>query len=114
MDLQLKGKKVLITSSTMGIGKAIATLLAAEGATVIINGRNQDKIDQTILDIEASYPDISLGFIAADLGTKEGCEQVIAPYPDIDILINNLGIFEPVDYFDATDKDWYKQFEVNI
>ncbi|WP_040981260.1 SDR family NAD(P)-dependent oxidoreductase [Oceanobacillus jeddahense] len=114
MQLQLKGKTALITGSTSGIGKAIAISLAAEGAKVIINGRNQEKIKQTIAGIHSEYPENLVDSIAADLGTKEGNEQVIEKYPHIDILINNLGIFEPVDYFDTTDEDWYKQFEINM
>ncbi len=114
MNLQLKGKTALITGSTSGIGKAIAVSLAAEGANVILNGRHQEKINQTIEFIQSEYPEASIDFITADLGTKEGCERVIEKYPNVDILVNNLGIFEPVDYFDTTDEDWYKQFEVNM
>ena len=114
MHLQLKGKTALITGSTSGIGKAIAISLAAEGANIIINGRHQEKINQTIEAVHSEYPEASVDFIIADLGTKQGCEQVVEKYPNVDILVNNLGIFEPRDYFDTTDEDWYKQFEVNM
>jgi 3-oxoacyl-[acyl-carrier protein] reductase len=114
MNLNLKKKTALITGSTSGIGKAIAMSLASEGVSVIINGRNQTMIDKTVREIEQTIPNAQVQGIAADLGTREGCELVIARFPNIDILINNLGIYEPVEYFDTQDADWYQQFEVNI
>ncbi len=114
MDLELKGKTALVTGSTSGIGKAIAMSLAAEGATVLINGRREEKVNQTIKEIQERYPEAVLQSAVADLGTEQGCEEVIGKYPEVDILINNLGIFEPVEYFDIPDEDWFKLFEVNI
>ena len=114
MHMQLKGKTALVTGSTAGIGKAIATSLVAEGATVLINGRREENVNQTIKEIRAQYPDAILQPVVADLGTEQGCQNVIEKYPEVDILINNLGIFEPVEYFDIRDEDWFKLFEVNI
>lgn len=114
MDLELKGKTALVTGSTSGIGKAIAMSLAAEGATVLINGRREEKVNQTIKEIQERYPEAVLQSAVADLGTEQGCEEVIGKYPEVDILINNLGIFETVEYFDIPDEDWFKLFEVNI
>ncbi|HDR7950695.1 TPA: SDR family oxidoreductase [Bacillus toyonensis] len=114
MHMQLKGKTALVTGSTAGIGKAIATSLVAEGATVLINGRREENVNQTINEIRAQYPDAILQPVVADLGTEQGCQNVIKKYPEVDILINNLGIFEPVEYFDIPDEDWFKLFEVNI
>ncbi|PGU10018.1 3-oxoacyl-ACP reductase [Bacillus cereus] len=114
MHLHLKGKTALVTGSTAGIGKAIATSLVAEGATVIINGRREEIVNQTIKEIREQYPDAELQPAVADLGTEQGCQKVIEKYSEVDILINNLGIFEPVEYFDIPDKDWFKLFEVNI
>ncbi|MDR9855552.1 SDR family oxidoreductase [Paenibacillus sp. VCA1] len=114
MDLHLKGKTALVTGSTAGIGKAIAMSLAAEGATVLINGRREEKVNQTMQEIQAKYPDAVLQPVVADLGTEQGCREVIEKYADVDILINNLGIFEPKEYFDIPDEDWFKLFEVNI
>lgn len=114
MDLELKGKTALVTGSTSGIGKAIAMSLAAEGATVLINGRREEKVNQTIKEIQERYPEAVLQSAVADLGTEQGCEEVIGKSPEVDILINNLGIFEPVEYFDIPDEDWFKLFEVNI
>ncbi|GIP41306.1 oxidoreductase [Paenibacillus sp. J31TS4] len=114
MHLNLEGKTALVTGSTAGIGKAIAMSLVAEGAAVLINGRREDKVKQTIEEIQAKYPDANLHPVVADLGTEQGCQKVIETYAEVDILINNLGIFEPVDYFDISDEDWFKLFETNI
>ncbi|MDN4067874.1 SDR family oxidoreductase [Paenibacillus vini] len=114
MQLNLKGKTALVTGSTSGIGKAIALSLAAEGAEVLINGRREEKVKETIQEINAKYPDAVLQPVVADLGTEQGCREVIEKYSEVDILINNLGIFEPVEYFDIPDEDWFKLFETNI
>lgn len=114
MDLFLKGKRVLVTGSTSGIGKAIATMFAAEGSTVIINGRTEEKVNRVMQEIEASHPEASLLAAAVDLSTAAGCEEMIKQYPEVDILINNLGIFEPADFFETKDDEWLKLFETNI
>ncbi|OAB26091.1 3-oxoacyl-ACP reductase [Paenibacillus macquariensis subsp. defensor] len=114
MELHLKGKTALVTGSTAGIGKAIAISLVAEGATVLINGRNEQRVSQTIHEIQGQYPEAILQPAVADLGTKQGCQEIIKKYPEVDILINNLGIFEPAEYFDIPDEEWFKFFEVNI
>lgn len=114
MQLNLEGKVALVTGSTSGIGKAIAMSLVAEGATVLINGRREEKVNQTIKDIKAKYPNASLKSVVADLGTEQGCQEVTETNPEVDILVNNLGIFEPVEYFDISDEDWFKLFETNI
>lgn len=114
MQLNMKEKTALVTGSTSGIGKAIAMSLAAEGATVLINGRREEKVAETIKEIQAKYPEALLKSAVADLGTEQGCQQVIENFPNVDILVNNLGIFEPVEYFDIPDEDWFKLFETNI
>lgn len=114
MDLQLKGKTALVTGSTSGIGKAIAASLIAEGAAVIINGRREEKVNETIRELEKQTPDARLYPAAFDLGTAEGCGEIFQQYPDVDILVNNLGIFEPAEYFDIPDEEWLRFFEVNI
>ncbi|SFF99974.1 3-oxoacyl-[acyl-carrier protein] reductase [Priestia megaterium] len=114
MKLNLKGKTALVTGSTAGIGKAIALSLVAEGATVLINGRREEKVHETITDIQTHYPQAILHPAVHDLGTEQGCQQLMEQYPEVDILVNNLGIFEPVEYFDIPDEDWFRLFEVNI
>lgn len=114
MELHLQGKTALVTGSTAGIGKAIASSLAAEGVRVLINGRREDMVMDTIQEIRDRHAGTKLEAVVADLGTEQGCQQVIEQYPDIDILINNLGIFEPAEFFDISDEDWFRFFETNI
>jgi 3-oxoacyl-[acyl-carrier protein] reductase len=114
MDLQLKDKKVLVTGSTMGIGKAIAASFAREGAQVILNGRTEKNVQKTLQDLQASIPQGKFATVVADLSTSEGCQKAITEQPDVDILINNMGIFEAVDFFDTNDEQWQKIFETNI
>lgn len=92
----------------------IALHLAREGVSVIINGRTPETVSQACEKITAEYPDAKLLQLVADNGTAEGCKKTTEEYADIDILINNLGIYESVDFFDATDVQWQHLFEVNI
>jgi NAD(P)-dependent dehydrogenase (short-subunit alcohol dehydrogenase family) len=109
MNLQLEGKRALITGSTVGIGFAIAEALANEGASVIVNGRTQKRVDQALARLTGNVEGI-----AADLGTAEGAATVSGRYPDVDILINNLGIFEVKPFEQISDDDWRRFFEVNV
>ena len=95
MDLGLKGKRSLVTGSTAGIGFAAARALAAEGAEVIINGRTQSRIDHALRQLHSEVPGARVTGIALDLGSAAGCEALIGQLPDVDALVNNLGIFEP-------------------
>jgi len=113
MDLQLKGKKALVTGSTAGIGYAIAKALAAEGADVIINGRKQDSVDDVCAELEPAIEGNVIGF-AGDLTQAEQADLLHQQHPDVDILINNLGIFEPVSFDQISDDDWRRFFEVNV
>ncbi|GCE30428.1 oxidoreductase [Dictyobacter alpinus] len=114
MDLQLQGKKVLVTGSTMGIGKAIAASFAREGAFVILNGRSEQSAQKTLQELQSRNPQGTFVTVVADLSTSAGCQKAIHEQPDIDILINNMGIFEAVDFFDTSDEQWQKIFETNI
>lgn len=114
MDLELNGLKALVTASTGGIGLEIARSLAQEGATVIVNGRSARSVEAAMASIVQSVPGAKLEPLVADNGTSEGCQATIQSYPDLDILINNLGIYEAVEFFDETDESWQRIFEVNV
>lgn len=109
MDLQLKGKTAIVTGGSAGIGFAISRLLAEEGVQVIIPGRSLKKINEAI----AMLPGNAQG-VEADLGTAEGAKKLIAQVPEVDILVNNIGIYESKDFADITDEDWFRYFEVNL
>jgi NAD(P)-dependent dehydrogenase (short-subunit alcohol dehydrogenase family) len=113
MDLQIDGKLALVSGSTAGIGHAIAAALAAEGARVIVNGRSQAAVDAAMARIAPSGRGAVLGF-AGDLSTREAAEALTALHPGIEILVNNLGIFEPKPFEDIPDEDWTRFFEVNV
>lgn len=114
MKIDLTGKTALVTGSTLGIGRAIAEGLAAAGATVVINGRKQQAIDEAIAAIARSVPGAKLEGIAADLGTAEGVSAMVAALPAVDVLVNNVGIFNPQDFFEVPDEEWSRFFEVNV
>jgi 3-oxoacyl-[acyl-carrier protein] reductase len=114
MDLKLNKKTVLVTASTGGIGLEIARYLASEGATVIINGRTSDTVVRGFEDIKSRNPDVKLLQLVADNSTTDGFNRTIKEYPQIDVLVNNLGIYESVDFFDTTDAQWQHLFEVNV
>lgn len=114
MDLQLEGKTAFISGSTAGIGFATAQRLAVEGARVIVNGRTQARVDDAIERIHAAAPGCNVTGFAADLGTAAGVAGVVRALPGVDILVNNLGIFEPKAFEAITDDDWLRLFEVNV
>jgi NAD(P)-dependent dehydrogenase (short-subunit alcohol dehydrogenase family) len=114
MDLQLKGKRALVTGSTAGIGFAAARLLAAEGARVMVNGRQQDRVESAVRSIRETTGGADVHGIAADLATAQGCAQLVAQIPDVDVLVNNVGIFEPKAFEDISDQDWLRFFETNV
>ena len=114
MDLQLKGKKVLVTGSTAGIGFAAARAFAMEGASVVINGRKQDRVDSAISQIRKSQPGAELTGIAADVSNAAGCAKLIQTVPEVDVLVNNMGIFEPKPFEKIPDEDWLRFFEANV
>ncbi|MBL4676512.1 MAG: SDR family oxidoreductase [Mucilaginibacter sp.] len=114
MDLQLKNKIALVTGSTAGIGYAIAKSLANEGAVVYINGRNKSKVDEVAQKLIAESGNPNIKGIAADFSDKKQIENLLHQLPEIDILVNNVGIFEPKPFADISDEDWMKFFEVNV
>jgi NAD(P)-dependent dehydrogenase (short-subunit alcohol dehydrogenase family) len=114
LDLQLKGKKVLVTGSTAGIGFATARALAAEDAAVIVNGRGQPRVDAAIAEIRKLHPRANVSGIASDVSNAAGCAKLIKALADVDILINNMGIFEPIPFEKIPDEDWMRLFEANV
>jgi len=114
MDVQLEGKRALVTGSTAGIGLAIAQGLANEGAAVIVNGRTEKRVQQALAALKKAGVSGKLEGLAADLGTAAGARTAIERFPDVDILVNNLGIFEIKPFEDIPDADWLRLFEVNI
>jgi NAD(P)-dependent dehydrogenase (short-subunit alcohol dehydrogenase family) len=100
MDLKLKGKTAIVTGGSAGIGLAIVQALAAEGVTVSVPGRSKEKLDKALSGLG------NVRAIAADVATVEGAQSLIQQVPDTDILINNLGVYEPKAFADITDADW--------
>jgi NAD(P)-dependent dehydrogenase (short-subunit alcohol dehydrogenase family) len=114
MNIDLSGKRAIVTGSTQGIGFAIAKGLAESGASVVLNGRSAAHVDAALARLKAEVPTaMSVGFVG-DLGTAEGCAELVATHPACDILVNNLGIYGPQDFFDTDDATWSRYFEVNV
>jgi NAD(P)-dependent dehydrogenase (short-subunit alcohol dehydrogenase family) len=111
MDLQLGGKTALVTGSTAGIGLAIAKRLAEEGVEVVVSGRSQEKLDAAAAEVAALG---KVRAVLADAATAEGAATLIAAAPDVDILVNNLGIYEAKPFVQITDEDWHRFFETNV
>jgi len=114
MNLELNGKKAFVSGSTAGIGLAIARRLAQEGAEVWLNGRTQERVDEALVQVRKDQSTAKLRGIAADLGDARGCAEVVRQLPQVDILVNNVGIFEPKPFEQISDADWEKFFTVNV
>ncbi|MBD2214603.1 SDR family oxidoreductase [Nostoc linckia FACHB-104] len=114
MDLQLSNKVALVSGSSAGIGLAIATTLAQEGATVIVNGRTQERVNQALDQIRRIVPNAKLQGIAADLGTQAGAQLLFQQVPLVNILVNNLGIYGSKAFEDISDEEWMNILEVNV
>jgi len=114
MDLQLEGKRALVSGSTAGIGYAIAEGLAKEGATVIVNGRTQQRVDQALASLKKGGVRGKLEGLPADLGSAAGVAAATQKFPELDILVNNLSIFDPKPFEEIPDEEWIKFFEVNL
>ncbi|MGB7284393.1 MAG: SDR family NAD(P)-dependent oxidoreductase [Candidatus Acidiferrum sp.] len=114
MNLGLKGKKAVVSGSTAGIGFAIASALAEEGASVVVNGRTEARVNAALEKIRKLHNGAHLQGVAADLGTVSGVQAFVKQVPQADILINNLGIFEVKLFAEIPDADWLRFFEVNL
>jgi len=114
MDYGLREKRALVTGSTAGIGYAAARALAAEGAHVTVNGRTQERVDSAVNALRRELSGARIAGIAADLSSAQGCNLLLSQLPDVDVLINNLGIFEPKAFEQIADEDWIRFFETNV
>jgi NAD(P)-dependent dehydrogenase (short-subunit alcohol dehydrogenase family) len=114
MNIDLNGKVAIVTGSTAGIGLGISQSLAEAGARVVVVGRDEVKVDQALAAIRQSVPRAEVSGVVADLGNAEGAQKLFAAYGHADILVNNLGIFNDVDFFETPDSEWERFYEVNV
>jgi 3-oxoacyl-[acyl-carrier protein] reductase len=114
MDLGYSGKRCLVTASTGGLGFAIAQAMAAEGATVVVNGRSAESVGKAADRIAEAVPGAKIEQAGGNSGTAEGCEELIRNCPNVDVLVVNLGIYEAIDIYKAGDDRWYELIEVNV
>lgn len=114
MELGLKGKTALVTGSTKGIGKAIANELAREGTNVIVNGRKLEVVQQVVAELKKKFPETTPQAAAYDLSQDSQRQKLFKAFPQVDILVNNMGIFKPMNYFDISEETWQKFIDVNF
>jgi hypothetical protein len=116
MDLHLRGKRAVVTGSTAGIGFATAVALAREGAGVVVNGRTRERVDAAVARVreQAGRGAGEVTGVAADLSTADGCGRLVREVPDADVLVNNMGVFEPKPFEQIPDADWLRFFEANV
>ncbi|QCB43283.1 SDR family oxidoreductase [Sphingomonas sp. PAMC26645] len=114
MNIDLKGRRAIVTGSTAGIGRAIAEGLARAGASVVINGRTQGRVSDTLRELRSQFPDAQLSGVVADLATAEGSATLAAQAPEADILVNNMGTARPNGFFDQDDGEWLDLFQTNV
>ena len=114
MNLQLENQLALVSASTKGIGFAIARSLAREGARVIVNGRTSASVDEAVAKILADVPQAKLEKFPGDLTKAEDTQRLAAAFPDVDILVNSLGIFDPKPFAEIADAEWQRFFDVNV
>jgi NAD(P)-dependent dehydrogenase (short-subunit alcohol dehydrogenase family) len=114
MKIDLSGKTAIVTGSTEGIGYAIAAGLAEAGARVLVNGRTQAKVDEALAGLKNKVPNAKAEGFARDLSTAEGCNALLRAFPQADILVNNVGIYEAKPFFEITDEEWERFFQVNV
>ena len=114
MKLELDGKRAFVSGSTQGIGYAIAKSLLEEGAAVVINGRSVDKLSAAISSLESAVPDAAVSGLVADFGDSDQVEKLLTELGEVDILVNNVGIFDLTPFAEITDEDWREYLEVNL
>ncbi|MBI5590995.1 MAG: SDR family oxidoreductase [Deltaproteobacteria bacterium] len=114
MKIDLSGKTAIVTGSTAGIGYAIAKGLSQAGADVVVNGRTVAAVERAIAGLTSEVPQANILGVAADVGSADGCEALVAARPFADILVNNVGIYGLQDFFETPDSEWTRFFEVNV
>jgi len=114
MHIDLTGRKAVVTGSTAGIGRAIAEGLARAGATVVINGRGQQRVDSALRELRELFPKGDFSGVSADLATPEGAAALFAQAPDADILVNNVGTGRATSFYEVTDDEWLDLFQLNV
>lgn len=114
MRIDLSGQHAVVSGSTAGIGYAIAKGLAKAGATVTITGRTLERVQSAVASLQQAAPEAHINGVAADLSTAAGCDALIQAQPEADILVNNVGIFQPQDFFDTEDETWERFFQANV
>ncbi|RXK13406.1 oxidoreductase [Halarcobacter mediterraneus] len=114
MDLKIKGKIALVTGSTQGVGFSTAKKLCEEGVNVYINGRTESKVSTAVQKLKNKFPEVEIKGIVANLKDIQGCNYLISKIPHLDILINNLGVFEPKNFEDITENEWLDMFNINV
>src|SRR4030088_1079807 len=114
MNIDLSRKTAIVTGSTAGIGFAIARALAECGATIVLNGRTKAALEKAVARVKSAVSSADVRGVAADLGSAAGCDALVRAEPDCDILVNNVGICGPQDFFDIPDSEWTRFFELNV
>lgn len=114
MHIDLSGTTAVVSGSTQGIGLAIVRGLAGAGSAVVLNGRSQATVERAVASVENDVPGASVRGVAADLATVEGAEQLLSAVPSCDILVNNLGIFDPKPFLEIDDDEWLRFFQINV
>jgi len=114
MTINLEKKIAIVTGSTAGIGRAIAEGLLSAGATVVINGRTKQRVDEALKELRGMFPASYVYGVVADLSTSEGAESFLSQVPQADILVNNVGTATPKEFMNITDEDWVNLFQINV
>jgi NAD(P)-dependent dehydrogenase (short-subunit alcohol dehydrogenase family) len=114
MKIDLSGKTAIVTGSTAGIGYAIAKGLAQAGATVVVNGRTAAAVERTVAELNSAVAHANIRGVVADVGSPDGCSALVTAEPQTDILVNNVGIYGPQDFFEIPDAEWTRFFEINV